>query len=86
LAPIYESLGKTFEQHSGKVIIAKVDADKHRDLGNRFGVRGYPTLLWFPKGKTDSPEKYSGKRDLKEMGEFIKKQTGIKINDQHNQL
>jgi protein disulfide-isomerase A6 len=26
----------------------KVDADKHRDLGSRFGVSGFPTIKYFP--------------------------------------
>jgi hypothetical protein len=28
--------------------LAQVDADKHRSLGTRFGVSGFPTLKWFP--------------------------------------
>jgi protein disulfide-isomerase A6 len=35
--------------HSDGVVIAKVDADKERDLGERFEVKGFPTLKWFPK-------------------------------------
>ena len=50
LAPKYELLGKAFANED-KVVIAKVDADKHRTLGERFGVSGFPTLKYF-KGKT----------------------------------
>jgi protein disulfide-isomerase A6 len=50
LAPKYELLGKAFAAET-KVVIAKVDADKHRSLGERFGVSGFPTLKYF-KGKT----------------------------------
>lgn len=24
--------------------------------GEKFGVRGFPTLKWFPRGKADKPE------------------------------
>lgn len=30
---------------------AQVDADKHRELGSRFDVKGFPTILYFARGK-----------------------------------
>ena len=57
-------------------MIAKVDADQHRDLGSRFGVKGFPTLKWFPKGST-TPEDYSGGRGLDDFTKFISEKTGI---------
>jgi len=32
-------------------VCKQVDADKHKSLGEKFGVRGFPTLKWFPRGK-----------------------------------
>jgi protein disulfide-isomerase A6 len=29
----------------------QVDADAHRELGERFGVQGFPTIKWFARGK-----------------------------------
>ena len=52
LAPAYEEVGAAF-QGEDSVLIAKVDADKERDLGSRFGVQGFPTLKFFPKGSTE---------------------------------
>jgi len=49
LAPEYETVGDAFAR-TPEVVIAKVDADAHKDLGNRFDVHGYPTLMYFPKG------------------------------------
>jgi len=40
LAPIYEQLADAYQHAKDKVIIAKVDADAHRALGERFGVAG----------------------------------------------
>ena len=35
----------------------QVDADAHGPLGERFGVRGFPTIKFFGRGKsTASPE------------------------------
>ena len=55
LAPAYEEVGMAFDNHDS-VLIAKVDADSERDLGGRFGVRGFPTLKFFPKGSTEAEE------------------------------
>lgn len=49
-------MGEAFEG-SNDVIIAKVDADADKTLGGRFGVRGFPTLKFFPRGST-TPEEY----------------------------
>jgi thiol-disulfide isomerase/thioredoxin len=51
----FESAAAAFTTND--VIFARADVDKYRDLGNRFGVRSYPTLKWFPKGST-TPEEY----------------------------
>lgn len=43
---------KTFRSphsHSGGNL--QVDADKHREIGNRFDVKGFPTILYFARGK-----------------------------------
>jgi protein disulfide-isomerase A6 len=56
LCQVWDQLGASFES-SKDVVIAKVDADAHKELGNRFSVHGYPTLKWFPKGET-TPEEY----------------------------
>lgn len=42
----------------GKVRIAKVDATVHRNIASEYGIQGYPTLIFFPKGKKDKTEKY----------------------------
>lgn len=77
LAPVYEELAKDFAFAKDKVVIAKVDADREKDLGKRFGVQGFPTLKWFD-GKSNKPEDYNGGRDLESLSAFITKKTGIK--------
>jgi protein disulfide-isomerase A6 len=39
-----------------RVVIAKVDADSHRSLGEKFEVRGFPTIKFFPRGKAPSKD------------------------------
>ena len=75
LAPTYEELASAYEAKKSDVIIAKVDADANRELGQRFGVRGFPTLMWF-KAHSLEPEIYSGPRDLKGMQKYIEEMSG----------
>jgi protein disulfide-isomerase A6 len=77
LAPTYEELATNFASSSDKVVVAKVNADEHKDLGKRFGVTGFPTLKWFD-GKSDKPTDYKGGRDLDSLSSFISEKTGIK--------
>jgi len=77
LAPDWEILAGSFDG-SKDVVIAKVDADAHKELGNRFGVHGYPTLKWFPKGET-TPEDYEGGRGLEDLTAFVTQRSGAKV-------
>jgi len=74
LAPEYELVATAFKGQAVKV--ANVDADKHRDLGSRFGVTGFPTLKWFPAGAKE-PEAYQGGRTAKDLVDFINSKTGL---------
>ncbi len=69
MAPEYELVGTAFKNVAAAKV-AKVDADAHRDLGERFGVKGFPTLKWFPKGSLE-PQDYSGGRKADDIVEFI---------------
>ena len=77
LAPTWEELATAFSGSSDKVTVAKVDADQHKTLGQRFGVKGFPTLKWFD-GKSETPVDYSGGRDLESLSAWITDKTGVK--------
>ncbi len=69
LAPEWASAA---EQTAGEnVRWGAVDADAHRDLGQRFGVKGFPTIKMFPAGsKKDSDAKdYNGPREAAGLAE-----------------
>lgn len=78
LTPEFKALGAAIAKDSSiksRVVIAKVDADKHRSLGERYGVQGFPTLKWFPRGKpTSAPEDYNSGRTSSAFLDFIGKQ------------
>ncbi|GJP46365.1 hypothetical protein CLOM_g5659 [Closterium sp. NIES-68] len=74
LAPTYDKLGSVFKADKN-IVIAKVDADSHRSLGEKYGVSGFPTIKWFPAGNKDG-EDYSEGRDLADFVKFINEKTG----------
>jgi protein disulfide-isomerase A6 len=74
LAPAYEVVGESFAKFKD-VVIAKVDADQHKDLGSRFDVHGFPTLKYFPKGSS-TPESYEGGRSAEDIINFINGKAG----------
>ncbi|KAG9061599.1 hypothetical protein KI688_007178 [Linnemannia hyalina] len=78
LEPIYAQLGEAFSTKKDKFLIAKADADSERTLASRFGIRGYPTIKWFPQGIDAVAEEYTGGRDLESLTEFVTKKTGVK--------
>ncbi|KAK7284420.1 hypothetical protein RJT34_19166 [Clitoria ternatea] len=74
LAPIYEKVAAVFKLDE-EVVIANLDADKYKDLAEKYGVTGYPTLKFFPKSNKDG-EDYSGGRDLDDFVAFINEKAG----------
>jgi protein disulfide-isomerase A6 len=74
LTPIWEKLSSVFKNDKD-VVIANLDADAHKDLGSRYGVTGFPTLIHF--SKTDkSGERYSGGRELPDLVSHINSKAG----------
>jgi len=77
LAPSWELLGGAFAGQDD-VVIAKVDADSHRELGTRFGVSGFPTLKLFSKGDAAKPKDYSGGREFDDLVKYVAEETGAR--------
>jgi protein disulfide-isomerase A6 len=74
LAPDWEKLGQTFSGDAD-VVIAKIDADKYKVHSGKYGVTGFPTLVYF--SKTDkSGNRYSGGRSLDELVKHVNEQSG----------
>jgi len=76
LAPKYEEVAKIFAGEKS-VVVAKVDATVEPSLAERFEVKGYPTLKWFPAG-SDTPVDYAGGREVDDMVQFINEKAGTK--------
>eukprot|EP00879_Flechtneria_rotunda_P001267 GHRR01001414.1.p1 GENE.GHRR01001414.1~~GHRR01001414.1.p1 ORF type:complete len:273 (+),score=98.07 GHRR01001414.1:54-872(+) len=78
LTPHYKALGEAVQNDpalKSHVVVAKVNADEHRSLGEKFGIRGYPTIKYFARGKaatSDNSQPYEGGRSSDKFLEFLK--------------
>jgi protein disulfide-isomerase A1 len=70
LAPTYEQLGAMFADQSS-IVIAKVDATANEIDHPAVSVHGFPTILFFPADRKDTPLTYEGDRDLKSLIGFV---------------
>jgi len=70
LAPIYEKIGQEFKGNSN-VVIANFDVQGN-DPEPNLNVTGFPTVMFFPKGKKHQPITYSGERDFDSIVNFVK--------------
>jgi len=75
LAPDYEKVAAAFASEPN-VVVAKVDADAHKELGTRYGVSGFPTLKWFGKDSKAEPQLYENARDVQSFVDFLNQKTG----------
>ncbi|KAH1246724.1 putative protein disulfide-isomerase A6 [Glycine max] len=55
-----------------------VDCDEHKSLCSKYGVSGYPTIQWFPKGSLE-PKKYEGPRTVDSLAEFVNTEGGTNV-------
>jgi len=83
LSPVWdeaaEKAAKAFPE-KGKVVIAKVDCDKHGGLGTRFHVTKYPTLKYVRNGQMAKRE-YRGQRSADKFIEFVEGQTKEQVKE-----
>ncbi|ESZ95439.1 hypothetical protein SBOR_4180 [Sclerotinia borealis F-4128] len=80
LDPHYKQLAEDFAFASDRLVIAKVDVDEHKSFIARYGIPGYPTIMFFD-GNGDNPEKYQYQNETDAMTEFLIEKTGISPSD-----
>jgi len=75
----FKKLGEIIEADptlKSRVVVGKVNADTHKELGGKFEVRGFPTILYFGRGKAvnkESAGKYDQARTSDAFLTFLKK-------------
>lgn len=77
LAPEYSRAALKLRNANGAPL-AKVDATVEKALGERFGIKGYPTLKFFING---SPVEFNGGRTEDEIVNWVNKKSGSAVQE-----
>ncbi|KAL4577663.1 hypothetical protein LXL04_013774 [Taraxacum kok-saghyz] len=72
-----ESCPSAFKNEEDVVIVV-LDVDSHKDLVEKYGVSGFPTIKLFPKNNKDG-EDYDGGRDIDSFPSFINEKCGTSM-------
>ena len=64
MQPTYERIAQRLE---GNINVASVDVPANRDLGTRFEIKGFPTIIFLSKGKV---YQFKGRRTFEDIVEF----------------
>ena len=74
LAPEWKIAGETF-QDGDDILLTALDATAVGEVASKFGVKGYPTIKYFPKGST-TPEDYNGGRTADQIIQWVNGKVG----------
>lgn len=72
LAPEYAKVATALKTSESEVKLAKIDATVEKEIAERFGVSGYPSLFWFVDGEK---REYTGGRTEPEILAWINRKT-----------
>lgn len=79
MAPIMSAVAaESFPNLDGDTILANIDADEHREIGDRFDIKAFPTIKLFLKGRDfEDAVEFQGDRSPENISKFIKAQVAI---------
>ena len=74
--PEFEKLKSSYK---GNVEIKMLDAEasENQDLVKSQGIKGYPTIRYYPSGLGENYEEYNGGRTLFDFNQYLNKVTGV---------
>jgi len=80
MKPAWDKLGAEYKD-SSSVVIADADCTVHRDLCQKYDVKGYPTIKYYKDGTFHD---YSGGRDFDGLKSFTKDNLEVQcdVNEQ----
>jgi protein disulfide-isomerase A6 len=76
LKPVYEQVAKAFSAEDN-VVVAAIDATGSSAIAGKYGVEGYPTIKFFPRGSSaKEAEDYNGGRSAEDFVAFLNGKAG----------
>jgi protein disulfide-isomerase-like protein len=75
LEPVYLQLAQKLAGDT-KLVLAKYDATAN-DAPDKYEAEGFPTIYFAPKGRKDTPIKYTGNRDPDDLVKFMKQHSVV---------
>jgi protein disulfide-isomerase A1 len=66
LLPEYEEAAEII---GNKAVLGKLDATVEKNSAKKYGISGYPTVLWFENGVMK--EEYDGQRKAKDIAKWV---------------
>jgi len=78
LAPEYSAAAAKLAEQDPPRYLAKVDATENKAVGERFGVKGFPTLYFFKNG---IQQEYTGGRTADTIFQWIMKKSGPSFSE-----
>mmetsp|Transcript_26198 Transcript_26198/g.66143 ORF Transcript_26198/g.66143 Transcript_26198/m.66143 type:complete len:141 (-) Transcript_26198:353-775(-) len=75
----WEDLGSEYES-SSSVLIGDADCTVEQELCQEQGVKGYPTIKYFPAGEGREGKPYQGGRDMGSLQKFVKDTLEVKCD------
>ena len=77
LAPEYEKAATQLKESGSEIKLAKVDATVEKEIAQKYGVQGYPTLFWMVNGEKSD---YKGGRTADTIISWVTKKTGPAVS------
>lgn len=81
IAPMLSMIAKeVFPNIDGDTVIAAIDADEEREIGDRFQIEAFPTIKLFLKGRSqEDAVDFTGERTPQNFVRFIKENIGANL-------
>ena len=80
--PEYQKLMSSYDKINGVKLYALDSEDpKNRDMIGKMGVKGFPTIRYYPKGLTESFHDYEGDRSAQAIMAYLENQDVVGVQD-----
>ena len=81
LKPSFEKVAKTLK---GVVKVGAMDMDVHKMTGQKYGVTGFPSIMFFGLDKKKNPSKYEQARESDSIVSYVLDQVTRNVKERQN--